>query len=57
MKKQSDSTHIRMGELKAIYQRKAMELDRSTHWLILSVLKKEPFVTEALKKIEKKERK
>lgn len=30
-----------------------MELDRSTHWLILSILKKEPFVKQALLKMQK----
>jgi len=46
-------TTIRLKELRAIYQKEAIKIDRSMHWLIISVLKKAPFVAKALEEMDK----
>lgn len=45
---------IRMKELKPIYQQEASRQERSMHWLILSVLKKAPFVITSLEESQNK---
>lgn len=38
-KLKNNPTAVRLGELKAPLQKEAMQLDRSLHWLIYSILK------------------
>lgn len=41
-------TSIRLGNLKAPIQKKAMELDRSLNWLVCKMLKDHPYLKDFL---------